>query len=101
LGQKGGLAIEQMHGFDCSFSYRLVGLILRLMDQACHGALMSVHSNTNSFGFSIKNKTMWQLVKPHSQSLIAYFIFPQMCFSDLDAELWSEDPVEFVHKKIG
>ncbi|KAI9283549.1 armadillo-type protein [Umbelopsis sp. AD052] len=48
----------------------------------------------------IKNKTMWQLVKPHSESLIAYFIFPQMCFSDSDAELWSEDPVEFVHKKI-
>jgi hypothetical protein len=44
---------------------------------------------------------MWQLVKPHSESLIAYFIFPQMCFSDSDAELWSEDPVEFVHKKIG
>ncbi|KAH8551815.1 armadillo-type protein [Umbelopsis sp. PMI_123] len=48
----------------------------------------------------IKNKTMWQMVKPHSQSLLAYFIFPQMCFSDSDAELWSEDPVEFVHKKI-
>lgn len=48
----------------------------------------------------IKNKTMWQLVKPHAQSLIAYFVFPQMCFSDSDAQLWSEDPVEFVHKRI-
>lgn len=44
---------------------------------------------------------MWQLVKPHCESLLAYFIFPQMCFSDSDAQLWSEDPVEFVHKKIG
>ncbi|GAB5589961.1 Nonsense-mediated mRNA decay protein 5 [Umbelopsis nana] len=48
----------------------------------------------------IKNKSMWQLVKPHCESLLAYFIFPQMCFSDSDAQLWSEDPVEFVHKKI-
>lgn len=28
------------------------------------------------------------------------FIFPQLCFSHHDQELWEEDPIEYVHKKV-
>lgn len=52
------------------------------------------------FADCVKNKTTWQLLKPHVDTLVAHFIFPQLCFSDEDQELWDEDPVEFVHKKV-
>ncbi|KAI8969324.1 armadillo-type protein [Mycotypha africana] len=52
------------------------------------------------FSDCVKNKVTWQLLKPHVETLVAHFIFPQLCFSDEDQELWDEDPVEFVHKKV-
>jgi hypothetical protein len=52
------------------------------------------------FADCVKNKGTWQLLKPHVETLVAHFIFPQLCFSEQDQELWDEDPVEFVHKKV-
>ncbi|KAI9281483.1 armadillo-type protein [Sporodiniella umbellata] len=52
------------------------------------------------FADCVKNKTTWLLLKPHVETLVAHFVFPQLCFSDEDQELWDEDPVEFVHKKV-
>ncbi|RHZ46534.1 hypothetical protein Glove_615g3 [Diversispora epigaea] len=52
------------------------------------------------FKDAITHKTTWQIIKPHSETLISQFIFPQLCFSDEDEELWVEDPVEYIHKKM-
>ncbi|KAL1924145.1 uncharacterized protein VTP21DRAFT_7180 [Calcarisporiella thermophila] len=48
----------------------------------------------------VKHKTTWLALKPHVESLVGYFIFPQMCFTDEDQELWEEDPVEYVRLKV-
>ncbi|KAI7867363.1 armadillo-type protein [Spinellus fusiger] len=52
------------------------------------------------FDDSVKHKITWQILKPHVDILVAQFIYPQLCFSVEDEELWEEDPVEYVHKKI-
>ncbi|KAG2183579.1 hypothetical protein INT43_006585 [Umbelopsis isabellina] len=52
------------------------------------------------FSDCIKEKSTWQILKPHTESLVAHFIYPQLCFSEEDNELWNEDPVEYVHKKV-
>jgi hypothetical protein len=52
------------------------------------------------FADCVKNKGTWSLLKPHVETLVAHFIFPQLCFSEEDQDLWDEDPVEFVHKKV-
>ncbi|KAI9022225.1 armadillo-type protein [Phycomyces nitens] len=52
------------------------------------------------FDDSVKHKITWQIIKPHTETLVAHFIFPQLCFSAEDEELWSDDPVEYVHKKV-
>ncbi|CAG8569447.1 9240_t:CDS:10 [Ambispora leptoticha] len=49
---------------------------------------------------AITHKTTWQIFKAHSGKIVSEFIFPQLCFSELDQELWDEDPVEYIHKKI-
>ncbi|CAG8497297.1 16245_t:CDS:10 [Acaulospora colombiana] len=35
-----------------------------------------------------------------AEMLVAQFIFPQLCFSDEDEELWVDDPVEYIHKRM-
>ncbi|CEP12645.1 hypothetical protein [Parasitella parasitica] len=52
------------------------------------------------FDDSIKHKITWQIIKPHTETLIARFLFPQLCFSKEDEQLWAEDAVDYVHKKI-
>lgn len=49
---------------------------------------------------SVKLKQTWKLMKPNVPSIVGYFIFPMVCFSNEDAEVWEEDPVEYVRKKI-
>ena len=39
-------------------------------------------------------------MKPHSESLITHFVFPQLCFTAADEALWVDDPVEYVHSRV-
>ena len=48
----------------------------------------------------IKPKIMWDNLKPHMDSLIAHLIFPVLCQSDEDLELFSEEPSEYLHRKL-
>ncbi|RKP10883.1 armadillo-type protein [Thamnocephalis sphaerospora] len=41
----------------------------------------------------------WAIVKPHTDALVARFIFPQLCISAADEELWQDDPVDYINKK--
>ena len=40
----------------------------------------------------------FKLIKPHMNTLLFEIIFPILCFSDYDQELWNEDPYEFVRR---
>ncbi|KAI9016788.1 armadillo-type protein [Hyaloraphidium curvatum] len=60
----------------------------------------AMHSIATFYADSVKLKSTWKLMKPEVPSIIAYFIFPMLCFSSEDAELWEDNPVEFVRKKL-
>lgn len=49
---------------------------------------------------SICIKETWKSLKVHVGPLIQHFIYPLLCFTDEDEELWEFDPVEYVRKKI-
>ncbi|KAI8358296.1 armadillo-type protein [Mortierella sp. GBAus27b] len=55
----------------------------------------------NFFEESVKDKHTWALLKPHSETLITHFVFPQLCFTPADETLWVDDPAEYIHSKIG
>jgi hypothetical protein len=40
-------------------------------------------------------------MKPHIQPIIQEVIFPLMCHSDADEELWETDPQEYIRIKYG
>jgi hypothetical protein len=50
--------------------------------------------------YCIKPSNTWNILQNHLEALVLHFIFPQLSFSKTDFELWEEDPVEYVQKKI-
>jgi hypothetical protein len=48
----------------------------------------------------VKPKAMWDNLKPHMDNLIAHFVFPILCQSDEDIELFEDDPSEYLHRKL-
>lgn len=43
---------------------------------------------------------MWNHLKPHMDSLISHVLFPILCQSDEDIELFDSDPSEYLHRKL-
>lgn len=39
-------------------------------------------------------------MKPYFEGIVSHFIFPLMCFSKEDEELWEDDQIEYIHKKV-
>lgn len=50
---------------------------------------------------SIKSRATWVFLKPHFQTLVSSFAFPQMCFTPDKQELWESDAVEFIRTSLG
>ena len=48
----------------------------------------------------VKPKVMWDKLKPHMDSLIKHLIFPVMCLSDDDLELFEDNPPDYLHRKL-
>lgn len=48
----------------------------------------------------VKPKSMWNHLKPHIDSLISHVLFPTLCQSDDDIELFDSDPPEYLHRKL-
>ena len=48
----------------------------------------------------VKPKSMWNHLKPHMDTLISHVLFPILCQSDEEIELFDSDPPEYLHKKL-
>lgn len=48
----------------------------------------------------IKPKSTWILLKPHVDSLVANFAFPQLTFNASKQAMWESDPVEYVRASV-
>jgi importin-7 len=48
----------------------------------------------------IKPKVTWVHLKPHMETLISHLLFPVLCQSNEDLELFHDDPAEYLHRKL-
>ncbi|KAF2738145.1 ARM repeat-containing protein [Polyplosphaeria fusca] len=48
----------------------------------------------------IKPKSMWNLLKPHTDNLIEHLLFPVLCQSEEDIDLFDTEPQEYLHRKL-
>ena len=44
--------------------------------------------------------TTWNHLKPHLKTLITHLVFPVLCQSDEDIELFEEDPQDYLHRRL-
>ena len=54
-----------------------------------------------TFICSVKPKSTWALLKPHFETLVSSYVFPQLSFTPVKEEQWNTDPVEFVRTTVG
>lgn len=50
---------------------------------------------------AIPKKEPYQAMKAHMDVILFQIVFPLLCFSQQDEELWQEDPHEYVRKGYG
>ncbi|CCX05231.1 armadillo-type protein [Pyronema domesticum] len=48
----------------------------------------------------IKPSATWKYLSPHVETLIQHVLFPLLCQSDEDLELFHDEPAEYIHRKI-
>ncbi|KAK6033471.1 hypothetical protein OSTOST_00324 [Ostertagia ostertagi] len=50
---------------------------------------------------AVAHSYCWRIVKPHALDLIRNVLFPLMCYTDEDEEMWEENVEEFIRFKFG
>ncbi|KAI0632293.1 ARM repeat-containing protein [Trametes polyzona] len=48
----------------------------------------------------VKPKATWALLKPHFETLVSSYVFPQLSFTPAKKEQWETDPIEFVRTTV-
>lgn len=59
-----------------------------------------LNSIVEYFDQCVRTKITWEILKPHVDSLVAHVIFPLLCLTYEDIELFEDDPVEYIHRKL-
>jgi importin-7 len=75
---------------------------LQVLSWPTSGGLLSGRVANIAIDFlqeAVETASLWAHVMPHIHLLLSRIIFPYLCFSDADAELWESDPIEYVHKQ--
>ncbi|XP_005989743.1 importin-7 isoform X2 [Latimeria chalumnae] len=54
----------------------------------------------NYINQGVSHAVTWKNLKPHIQGIIQDVIFPLMCYTDTDEDLWQEDPYEYIRMKF-
>ncbi|KAF9046357.1 armadillo-type protein [Panaeolus papilionaceus] len=48
----------------------------------------------------VKPKSTWILLKPHFDTLVSKFVFPQLSFTEARRQLWENDPIDYVRVSV-
>ncbi|XP_043915217.1 importin-7 [Protopterus annectens] len=54
----------------------------------------------NYINQGVAHAITWKNLKPHIHGIVRDVIFPLMCYTDADEELWQEDPYEYIRMKF-
>lgn len=71
------------------------------MKKTCYMSNKCLALSADFLDECVKYKATWQILKNHTDVLVAQFIFPLICFSSKDEQLWRGNAVEYVYKRIG
>lgn len=75
--------------------------ILKLMATILHGQWLPprvINLSLHLLSYCVARSETYKLLKPHMNQLLISVVFPIMCFDENDAQLWGEDPQEYIRK---
>lgn len=49
---------------------------------------------------ALRHKKTWEAMKAQVMWIVQSFVFPRLCWTEADAELWQDDPHEFIRTKL-
>merc|ERR1719387_1336352 len=74
-----------------------MGLLARL-PRGEHVEARSINLSLQYMTHALQRKVTYGVMKPHFHDLMFHVLFPLACFQNEDAELWADDPHEYVRK---
>jgi len=85
-----------------TFSSGVLNAMLKLMEgyrQKVYVAPRVMQQSLNYINQGISHAFSWKFIKPYMQTMIQDVIFPLMCHSDEDEDMWCNDPLEYIRIK--
>ncbi|KAK7477196.1 hypothetical protein BaRGS_00031581 [Batillaria attramentaria] len=85
-----------------TFSAGILQAIMKMMEQYRQKQYIAprvMQQALNYINQGISHAFSWKYIKVHFQSLIQDVIFPLMCHSDEDDDMWNNDPHEYIRVK--
>lgn len=49
----------------------------------------------------VNTSKTWKIVKSHFQDILTRALFPHLCHTEADQELWEDDQQEYIKEKLG
>ncbi|CAH8841569.1 unnamed protein product [Trichobilharzia szidati] len=87
-----------------AFSGQIISVLLNICEVYRQKSFVSdpVLSQTlDYFSSALGHSYSWKLLRPHFSLLVREVIFPLMSYSEEDAELWQDDPIEYIRAEAG
>jgi len=86
-----------------TFSGGMLEVMLRTLDQHRQKVYVSprvLQQTLNYINQAVGHAFSWKMLKPHSSAVIQEVLFPALCYTDADEELWQCDPHEYIRTKF-
>ncbi|KAK4008612.1 importin-7 [Daphnia magna] len=86
-----------------TFSAGILEVMMRTLDQHRRKVYVSprvLQQTLNYVNQAVGHAFSWKMLKPHSAAVIQEVLFPIMCYTDADEELWQCDPHEYIRTKF-
>lgn len=79
----------------------LINNFLALIEQWCGNvrwlSLTSLYYLLEFLSHCITQKSTWSLIKPYYMNIVSHLVYPLLCLSDYNLEMFDEDPIEYIH----
>ena len=86
-----------------TFSAGIIGTMLKVFDMYRNKLYISprvLQQALNYVNTGISHAIIWKMIKPNIGEITKEVIFPLMCYTEADEELWDTDPIEYVRIKF-
>jgi hypothetical protein len=91
-----------MKTFNCNTT-GIINTLLKQLEKHRHGLYLTSRVKQLIFNYlneAINYSLSWKVIRPHFQGLFTDIIFPLLCYSAEDDQLWHDDPYEYIRMKF-